>query len=347
MGMLFLTINLYFYKKKLTMNKMKYVLLPLLFFNILIQGQNNHADDMQYGVSIRATIDLTPFDKQKFKNSSVNISLTGGLGFHPFEISSLYQSFHLGILMYSRGDLGAPYNKGFFEGSQFELIGDATLTGGYFAKNANHTLRRVPLYHFSQITSNPLVNPFQHSFSLGTVFVKFFDSYKDSFQQVGFGNVMIDRRFQLNMFNDGTPFSIFQILNDKQDRYYTGGGMLSWHNDSTYEFDLIEFSFLKFTGYEEGLFELANLLQVDVLAFKNENTIYYNKNRLRFRIMSSRNNYSAHITFHNTDIDFQDFIHLKGDWTFFPDIFKNQKGWDNELRRMGIGGSYFHFKNYR
>lgn len=314
-----------------------------MFYNLNMLPQFMSTKDIQTGVMLRSTIDLNGFESG-FEFSNFNISLIGGMGFHPFEQSYLYPTLHAGILIYNRGDLGAPYDKGFFKSTQFEFMFNTTINVGNFAKNSNHFKRRVPLYHFSNLVPNPLLNPFHTSIALGTNFIFFTDKYKSSSQQVGFVNVLIDRRFQFNMINDGFWFPKIG-LSDGLDRYYTGAGQFSWHIDSKYAFDSFEIGFFKFTGYETIAFETANSLQLDYINYKKPRSIYYSKNRIRFGMNSSMNNYGLHLTFHNTDKDFQDFIHYKGDWTYFPDIFKNKKDGINDFKRIGIGGSYFYTKN--
>ena len=326
--------------KKLHINV---VCIITIFLNFSLFSQYITTKEVQTGVILRSTIDLNGIESG-FNFSNFNISLVGGIGFHPFEQSYLYPTIHAGILLYNRGDLGAPYNKKIFRSTQLEFMLNTTLNVGNFAKNSNHYKRKVPLYHFSNLIPNPLFNPFHYSVSLGSNFIFFTDKYKDSYQQVGFLNALLDRRFQFNMINDGTFFPKL-FLGDGLDRYYTGGGQLSWHIDSNYLFDSFEFSFLKFTGYETIAFETANSLQLDYINFKNPNTIYYSKNRMRFNAHSSTNNFGLHLTLHNTDRDFQDFIHYKGDWSYFPDIFKTQSGRTNEIHRLGFGATYFYTKN--
>ena len=263
---------------------------------------------------MRLTIDINGVENN-FRYTNFNLSIIGGVGVHPFEASFVYPSLHTGVMLYSRGDNGSSYQDKFWDSFQVELLLDATLTSGFWRNNVNHNLRTVPLYHFSDILPNPLVNPFQHSLGLGINWIYSFDDYKqcDRIQKIGFGNILIDRHFQFNMYNDGTPYRQLG-LTDKHDRYYTGGGQFSYHTDNNYFFDTIELSFMKYTGFDYSAFETANLLQLDFIPHKRAETTFYNKNRLRLRLGNSTDNYSLHITAHNTDKDFQDFIHYKGDY---------------------------------
>ena len=299
---------------------------------------------VQTGVAIRASIDINGFT-ESFKNANYNISIVGGVGFHPFEWSFLYPSMHVGALLYNRGSNGSSYgHKYWSESNQFEILLNINVNGGFWSNNIDYERRRIPLYFFSDITANPLVNPFKHAFAVGTTKIWSFDRNKEN-QRIGFLNLLVDRRFQFNMYNDGSFFRKAG-LGDGYDRYYTGGGQFSWHGDISNYFNDFELSFSKYTGFERGTFETANLLQIDFINFSKPETIYYNRNRLRFRMSSFRNNLAFHITAHNTDRDFQDMIHFKGDYTYFPDIFNNQWGLKNELKRLGIGASYLNYKSW-
>lgn len=321
----------------------RYIALICIYFLSFSQVEAQDLKRVQYGFAVKATIDFNGLENY-FKHSNFNVSVTGGAGFHPFEASFVYPSIHMGFLLFNQGNPGAPYNQGFFKSTRLNLFSNFTITSGVWRNNINHQLRRVPLYHFGDFTANPLLNPFQHSLGLGTNLIFFLDKYKDGYQRIGFGNILIDRHFQFNMLNDGSIFAILNLA-DGYDRYFTGGGQFSWHQDATNWIDSFELSFMKHTGYEPLTFETSNLLQSDFISFQNKKTIYYSTNRLRFRVNSTQDNLSLHFTMHNMDVDFQDIIHLSGDWTFFPDIFTPASSLVNDFKRSGFGASYNYFYN--
>ena len=304
-------------------------------------SQTNDLNDIQYGVAIKTTIDINGIESCG-KYTNFNIAVIGGIGGHPFDLENIYPTIHGGFMMYNRGELISSYKKGFLESTVVDFLLDVTLNVGYYRDNINFGIRNVPLYHFSDFTPNPLQNPFQHSLSLGSNLIYSIDPYRvEQPQQVGFLNVMFDRHFQFNTYNDGTFFRKIGFA-DGLDRYYTGGGVFAYHLDNTANFDLLEFSFHKFTGHEKYAFDASNLLQVDFIPFKKPETFYYNKNRLRFTMANTRKNYGIHLTAHNTDRDFQDGIHFDDNASYHPDIFKNSAGIINELKRLGVGGYWMY-----
>ncbi len=310
-----------------------------IFVSIQIAfGQTNDINDLQYGVALKTTIDLNT------TSPNYNIAFTGGIGGHPFDYAEAFPSIHSGFIIYNKGDLVSSYNpdRGFFTSSTFDFFIDFTLTLGYYTQHTNFEKRFVPLYHFSDFTPNPLQNPFQHSLTLGTNVIWFWDKYKkEQPQRVGFTGIMIDRRIQASTYNDGSIWGRFG-LGDGLDRFYTGGGMVSYHLNNNNLFNKIELSFHKFTGHEKYVFDTANLLQLDFIPFKNPETYYYSHSRFRGSITSYQNDFGLHITAHNTDKDPQDWIHFTGDDVYHPDLFGNQRGIYNEFKRLALGGFYLY-----
>lgn len=304
----------------------------LFHFCFVLKAQTNDVNDIQYGVALKTTIDLN------FQYPNFNIALTGGVGGHPFDYAEAYPSIHAGFMIYNRGDLISSYKKSFFGSTTIDFFLDLSLTLGYYTPDTNFKKRFVPLYHFSDFTPNPLQNPFQHSLTIGSNFIWLIDNYKQELpQRIGFTGIMIDRRAQLSTYNDGSIWAKTK-LGDGLDRYYTGGGLIAYHSNGDKNISNFEISFHKFTGHEKYAFDTANLLQIDHIPFKYEETYFYSKSRFRFTVTSLRNNGGLHLTLHNTDKDPQDWIHFNGDDTYHPDIFKNEAGLWNEIRRIGVGG---------
>lgn len=298
------------------------------------------------GIAIKATIDINSF-VDHFRYSNYSVSVVGGLGIHPFNLKELYPTIHAGILLYSRGDLISSYEcRGLLKNNYLDFHLDLSLTTGIYNRSSNTLIRSVPLYHFSDFTTNPLENPYNAlSLTLGTNLIWFTDSSykKEQPQRVGFTNLMIARRFQINTYNDGSIWAKLGLA-DGLDRYYTGGGMIAYHFNDNNVLSNIELSFHKFTGHEAYAFDTANQLQLDFIPFKNEDTYYYNKSRWRLSAISLKNNFGFHITIHNPDKDPQDWIHFMGQDAYHPDILPNKASYLNELRRIGIGGFWFDLK---
>ncbi len=306
-------------------------------YSSCIYSQTNDLNDIQYGIAVKATIDLNGYGNY-FKYSNYNIAVVGGAGIHPLDINFLYPSIHAGVLLYNRGDLISSYKKGFFSSTVLDFILDATINTGIYSKNINFNKRLVPLYHFSDFTPNPLQNPFQHSFSFGFNLIwSPNESRTEQPQRVGYTGVMIDRRFQISVYNDGSIWAKTGLA-DGLDRFYTGGGVITYHMDRKNDINTLEASFHKFTGHEKYAFDTATLLQLDFIPFKKDSTYYYSKSRFRFTATSLKNNGGIHLTLHNTDKDPQDWIHFMQDSAYHPDVFYNREKWWNELKRIGLGG---------
>lgn len=75
-------------------------------------------------------------------------------------------------------------------------------------------------------------------------------------------------RFTFNYYNDGAfPFDLIPLA-DNFDRYWTGGGALFFHTKN--DFNRTEISFDQFTGYTPLLYEVSNLLGINIPLYKND-----------------------------------------------------------------------------
>ena len=312
----------------------KYIVIGTLFFGMIntVFAQTNDVNDIQYGIAIRTTIDLN------LQYPNFNIALAMGAGAHPFDFPEAFPSIHAGFLLYNKGDLISSYRKSFFGSTSIDFYVSPSLSIGYYSPNINFQNRSVPLYYFSDFAPAPLQNPYWQSLTLGTNLIWLTGQKRgERFQRVGFTGLMIDRRFQISTYNDGSIWAKLK-LSDGLDRYYTSGAMLSYHFNNTNEINSVELSFHKFTGHERYAFDIANQLQIDFIPFKDMESYYYNKNRFRLTLTSLKNNFGLHMTAHNVDRDPQDWVHFIGGYTYHPDIFRDKKGLSNELKRLGFGG---------
>ena len=235
------------------------------------------------------------------------------------------------ILFYNKGILGSNLNSDYYRTTFFDFFANATLTAGGENITNKDVLRKrwVPLYHFSDFSANPLQNTFDYSASLGSNWLMNPDVNRAS-QTVGFFNLNIARYAQLSYYNDGGP--LLKYFGDKEDRYYTGGLILSAHLDSDYYFNMIELSFHKFTGWQPFAVDAADKLQLDHVPYKNKEAFGFNQQQWTLRSTSFRQGYSTYFTLYDVNaFDLQDFLHFTSHFPYHPDYYYKI--------RIGVGGS--------
>ncbi len=143
--------------------------------------------------------------------------------------------------------------------------------------------------------------------------------------------------FSLNYYNDGAPpISTFN-LGDGFDRYWTGGILLLGHSNAGY--NRLELSFDQFTGYQALVYELSNLLGIDIPEYEDPDRNHRTeKERVRDRYSSSAFNSSTYNLRYFFDPNYaldigilgamvdkkerhwalQDIIHINGRYTLHP-----------------------------
>jgi len=299
---------------------MKYL---IVFFFVLvsyqIQSQATRNDDFRLGFGIKLSAEI-----QNTKQLSFRASATGGIGQY-IKINDngfgTLPTAHIGVLLYNKGILGSQLNTKFKKCVFLDFFTNFTLTSGGKNITNNNRLddRRVPLYHFSDFTSNPLQNTFKHSVSFGSNIIFNPHKYRNT-QSIGFFNLNVARTAQISYYNDGGP--ILKYLGDKKDRYYTGGLVLSAHFNTNTEFSLVELSFHKFTGWQPYAFDLSDKLQMDYIPYKNEAVFGFNQQRWKLSLTSDKNNYTVFVNAYDVDVwDVQDILHFNRDNPFHPDYF--------------------------
>jgi hypothetical protein len=83
------------------------------------------------------------------------------------------------------------------------------------------------------------------------------------------GNITISSpSVTLTYYNDGAPPVSWFSLGDEFDRWWTGGVGIFIHTNKNY--NLLEITFDQFTGYRPQLYEMSNLLGIDVPVYENE-----------------------------------------------------------------------------
>lgn len=150
--------------------------------------------------------------------------------------------------------------------------------------------------------------------------------------------------FSINYNNDGVPFGSLALA-DNFDRYWTGGGTLFIH--SAKQYNVVEFGYDQFTGYKPLLYELANIIGINVPLYGNaqlsdstrKSRLPNNFNTSMYQLKIGLGKYtSVDLGFVGSMIDrkgnfwgIQDWIHLKGRYPFHP---------NKDKTRFFIGGSY-------
>jgi hypothetical protein len=277
--------------------------------------ENTLIDQLQYGASIKAKIELSKNAKDEplfnFRISS-NVGAAG-----KWLSDNVYPSVNCEFQLYN-GGLGSRSKKNPLNRySTFDAVIAFTLTAGDLDKSYHtETLslsRNNPLRYFADFAVPSLQNPYNYSISLGTNFVFTTDGAR-SFQRLGFLNLNCSG-VQLSYYNDGTPFQHI-LLGDGKDRYYTGGGVLSYNNGYGNISELrsysLEVSYHKFTGFNLSSFELANSINASNVDYKEEYQKEFNKSLWKFNFLSNDENhgYGLAAAFYNsTRFDGQHLIH--------------------------------------
>lgn len=261
----------------------------------------------QLGFSVKATLEAgrkaTPF-------INFRLSATAGVA-SDFIGPWIYPSFHTEFQLYN-GGLGSG-NDRLTKGFLLDIIAAVTVTTGVnnqlaSGKSSIYTERNVPLYYFSNFALPALQNPFDHSLSVGTNFIVSTDRQK-SFQRIGFVNLHA-WRLQLSYYNDGGfPFSDI-FLGDRRDRYYTGGGTLSYNGKRHTLLETVELGYHKFTGYTRGAFEVSNKLNLAYVNYRNKEQHKYNRSLWVLNLANPSRGFGINLrTYNYIDQDIQHKIH--------------------------------------
>ncbi len=301
---------------------MQKIILTILFIAFCANGKaqlNEPVKDLRLGFGINITGEYQIKHGLKFR-----VAATGGVAnYVPLAKNDfgILPSVHVGVLFYNKGILGSNLNTNYYRTTFFDFFANATVTSGF--KNNVTPLelehRFVPLYHFSDFVANPLQNTFDYSLSLGSNWLMNPDRNRAS-QTVGFINLNISRRAQISYYNDGGP--ILSYLGDREDRFYTGGLVVSAHFNRKVYLDLIEVSFHKFTGWQEYAVDTADKLQLDHIPYKNGDAFGFNQQQWKLNIVSYQQGYGAYVTIYDLDIiDLQDFLHFNSDFPYHPDYY--------------------------
>jgi hypothetical protein len=139
----------------------------------------------------------------------------------------------------------------------------------------------------------------------------------------------------LNYYNDGAaPFNLIPVA-DNFDRYWTGGGGVIIHTRQG--FNRAEINFDQFTGYKPLLYELSNLIGINLPLYDEKKPYNYNTSAYQVKIFTDRNfaleagGIGNFISAGGRHYGLQDLIHMSLGMSLHP---------NNDPTRFFIGGSY-------
>jgi hypothetical protein len=156
----------------------------------------------------------------------------------------------------------------------------------------------------------------------------------------------------INYYNDGAPpFNLFPLA-DNFDRWWTGGFGIYVHNHRNY--NIAEMSFDQFTGYTPLLYELSNLIGINLPDYSMEDSITKNK-RGNLSAAFNTSAYNLKIFLepgYGVDVGvlgslrtnsgrvfgLQDIIHTMLRYPLHP---------NNDVNRFYIGGTYINMNNVK
>ena len=263
---------------------------------------------LQSGYSLNARVELG-------KYPVLHISANGGIG-SVFLSDAIYPTLNAEVLMYTGGFGTRKPNIKKSNRPTVDIIVAMTITAGTSNQFqlGNETLiedRNIPLYYFANYSYPSLINPFENSLSVGTNLIWSTDEGR-SFQRVGFLNLHA-ARFQASYYNDGGPPMSSLGLGDKRDRYYTGGGVISYHGPKHTAINLIEATYHKFTGYSKNSYEVAGHLQQAFVSYKDTTQKFYNRSLWSLNVANPSQHWGLNIREYNrTSWDMQHRIHWGG-----------------------------------
>lgn len=310
---------------------MKFLIFIFTIGSIYAQTKQSHnGQDFQYGIGVKFG-----FEIQKFSN--FRFSIAGGIGKPIDDVEFIYPSLHCELQIYN-GGIGSTLLYSKHRNLVFDFNTSVTVTAGIRGLDEFSSLKKfTPLYYFSDLNFTPLQAPYYNSFSLGSNFIVSSDSEREN-QLVGFSNLNLERTVQICYYNDGTPWGNF--TGDGYDRYFTGGGVLSYHSNFSNSINLVELSYHKFTGYQRFAFEIANHMQIDFIPYKSVNAFYYNQSRWRLKAANFESGFGFQFSVYDKQKwDMQDLIHFTIDNGYHPDTY-------HETRySFGLDYSYINFNS--
>lgn len=311
-------------------------------FCLLLTG-TVHAQTLQYGVSVDLKWDIVA---RYGYLSSFRVGVGGGVG---VMLNDHFMPHAQLALTAFQGGLGSSLSVHERNKVNFETSFTLGLTGG--GSRQPQEFRR-PVYTLGRLVPTPLYNPFSGYLTLASTQVFRLTRFQSSnalgkyrySQKVGSIALGADG-FDVNYYNDGTPFHWIG-LGDGKDRYWTGGGFVNIHIPNRYDdhrtangLRNVFIGFDRFTGYFPDAFEVADHLGLGFVPYKDVRQAFFNKGRLYFGGELSSVPGAAILgqLLDNDDWDVQNFIHRKmkapehktfHQRTFGVGLYYNKKYWD-------------------
>lgn len=270
----------------------------------------------QWGFSIKAVAEFSL--KENTQTPVFRLCANFGIA-SEFLTTSLYPSINAEVQVYNGGFGSMRRNGDKTSGLSMDLITAFTFTSGFYNRftstkeSAEQVQKRMmPLYYFADFVNPALQNPYDYSLSIGTNVILSTDRNRTA-QRVGFLNVHLAST-QFSYYNDGgSPFKQLH-LGDNKDRYYTGGGIVSYDGKHDNWINRVELSFHKFTGFTRNAFEVSNRLDLAYVDYYRSNQKYYNKSMWSLNISNPVKGFGVNFKRYNyTNWDIQHLIH----WSSF------------------------------
>jgi len=270
-------------------------------------GDFNSRNNLQYGFSIKASVF---FDFQHHHpNPYFRIGADAGIA-STFIDDWLYPALNVEFQLYN-GGLGTRNRDGVKNVTDFEILPAFTLTAGWpdNLKGRLNQNRYVSLYYLSNFARPALQNPYNHSFSIGTIISIVTDSAKKT-QRIGFLDFNFAGGAQFSYYNDGSiPFEQL-YLGDAYDRYHTGGGLLSYNGPKNTFLNTIELAYHKYTGFSQSSFEASNKLYLAFMDYHDPEQKQFNRSMFDLSLANPFRGYGVELEQYNSvHMDLQHDIH--------------------------------------
>jgi len=156
----------------------------------------------------------------------------------------------------------------------------------------------------------------------------------------------------INYYNDGAaPFDKLPLA-DNFDRYWTGGFGIYIHNKKNY--NSVELSFDQFTGYSPLVYEISNLIGINIPSYQLPDSSVgnvhskippdFNTSAYNIKVYTSQGYaidggiIGSLRTTNGNVFGLQDIIHTLGKYPLHP---------NNDINRFYIGGTYNNFQDVR
>jgi hypothetical protein len=272
------------------------------------------------GVGIKLTLNIA--EKAEFR-----FSVSGGVQktIAPFKNGpNFFLPGYQLELMLNNGGIGASLQSRERQKINIELYNNFNFT---FGIDRSPVVYGRPIWKMASPSCNALYDPYKTSISIGTTFINGINHKRN--QRVGIGNFGY-KKFQVAYLNDATPYNWVKFA-DTYDRWWTGSLVLGMYEPQRWgALTEISLRYDRYTGWQQNAFEAAGALQLDYIAYRKKEEVFYNQGR--WQILAGFRNSSFITAGVYSMKDLQDIIH----YSISKDPFHQRS-----LRRSGVfGGGY-------